>query len=115
MSPLPKQTGMLEGDRYESIESSGTGISWIAERNELNDFGEYRNGDKVNRANIIDEGVLKRFQLSVNGNVKLRELLVEAEGCWYGDPITYHKDARERAGRRSNQNSPLRCISYDCI
>ncbi|HBC3401584.1 TPA: hypothetical protein KDX79_003442 [Vibrio parahaemolyticus] len=83
-------------------------ISWIAERDELNDFGEYRNGDKVNRANLIDEGVLKRSQLSVNGNPKLRELLVEAERRWYGESnesIASHNDARERAERRSNQNS----------
>lgn len=73
--------------------------SWIAERDRLNDFGEYGNGQKVNRADLIDEHVLKRSQLSANGNPVLRQLLSEAEDRWYGtapvESIESHKDARE--------------------
>ena len=47
--------------------------AWIAERDRLNDHAEYRNGYQVSRKNLIDEGVLNRSQLSVNGNPVLRE------------------------------------------
>lgn len=61
--------------------------AWIAERDRLNDHAEYRNGYQVSRKNLIDEGVLNRSQLSVNGNPVLRELLAVAEKRWYGEQV----------------------------
>jgi len=59
--------------------------AWIAERERLNDYAKYRNGYQVNRVNLIVAGVLKRSQLSANGNPRLRKLLIDAEKRWYGE------------------------------
>lgn len=59
--------------------------AWIAERERLNDYAEYRNGHQVNRASLIAAGVLKRSQLSINGNPRLRKILNDAEKRWYGE------------------------------
>lgn len=71
--------------------------AWISERDRLNDYEEYRNGHQVNRASLIAEGVLKRSQLSINGNPRLRKLLADAESRWYRDlgQKDYHKESHE--------------------
>lgn len=84
--------------------------AWIADRDRLGDYQEYQNGMQVNRRALIDEGVLKRSQLSVNGNPRLKDLLVEAERRWYGqkeETLESHKQALEASERRYERNASL--------
>ncbi|RRC45728.1 hypothetical protein [Escherichia coli] len=81
--------------------------AWIAERDRLNDHAEYRNGYQVSRKNLIDEGVLNRSQLSVNGNPVLRELLAVAEKRWYGEQVETLESHRE-ARKASEASSKLK-------
>jgi chromosome segregation ATPase len=81
---------------------------WIAERDLLNDYADYRNGFQVSRANLIEEKVLNRSQLSVNGNAQLRGILGAAEKRWYGEraeTLESHKDAREASEAKSKRIS----------
>ncbi len=71
--------------RQKAEETIASLKAWIAERERLSDYAKYRNGHQVNRASLITAGILKRSQLSVNGNPRLKELLTDAEKRWYGE------------------------------
>lgn len=82
--------------------------AWIAERERLNDYAEYRNGHQMNRASLIAADVLKRSQLSINGNPRLRKILIDAEKHWYGEAentevLKIAWDAQVESSERSNK------------
>lgn len=82
--------------------------AWIAKRDSVKDYEEYRSGHQVLRSALIAEGVVKRSQLSVNGNPVARELLAEAEARWFGkheESAASHSAARERSEAKSKKSS----------
>lgn len=80
---------------------------WIKDRNDSQDFMEYRNGKKINRSALIAE--LDFSRSVVNQNKEVKRLLSEAEKEWYGsqedEDTAAHQAARERSEKKASQRN----------
>ena len=93
---VPKGTnGKQAGDRhFRDV------LAWVAERERLRDWHEYRRGDKINRTALAEELGFDRGVIKDNPRVK--DLVKEKDELWFGCDPEMKEAAQEARLERSS-------------